>query len=104
MIRRTHAPNEQAEVRARFFAALDMLKSGEHKAIRGEATFCRRYDINRRTMWTMRNNKDAGILQAAWLVYLVRDYGVSADWLLTGRGMPFAGGFQSGVNCVNNSE
>ena len=93
-------PREQAEVRARFFAALAMLTSGGTKVMRGKATFCRKYGINRRNLWTMERNPQAGFLEAAWLVYLVRDYGVSADWLLTGRGEPLPGSCAPRVDCV----
>lgn len=104
MHRRKPLPPEQAEVRARFFIALNMLISGETKVMRGKATFCRRYDVCRRKLWRMEQFPSYGIFDPALLVYLVRDFGVSADWLLTGRGQPLPGHDAPPVNCVNNSE
>ncbi len=37
-------------------------------------------------MNTLEKDPSRDIFQAAWLTYLVNDYGVSATWLLTGRG------------------
>ena len=68
----------------RFFAALDKLK--EDKVIRGKQTFTRRYGINRWNIITLSKEPSRDIFQPAWLTYLVRDYGVSASWLLTGTG------------------
>jgi len=86
-VRRRAASREELEVRSRFFTALASLTSGEGKVMRGKATFCRLYGINRRNLWTMEKKPEAGILDPAWLVYLVRDFGVSAAWLLTGKGV-----------------
>lgn len=68
----------------RFFEALRYLK--EQKIIRGKQTFTRAHDINRWNMNTLEKEPSRDIFQAAWLTYLVNDYGVSASWLLTGRG------------------
>lgn len=72
------------DVIRRFFEALDTLK--KNKVIRGRATFCRRYGINRWNFNTLSKDLSRDIFQTAWLTYLVQDYGVSADWLLTGCG------------------
>lgn len=68
----------------RFFEALSRLKSD--RKIRGKQTFTREHDINRWNMNTLEKDMSRDIFQAAWLTYLVEDYGVSAEWLLTGRG------------------
>ena len=68
----------------RFFEALDWLK--ESKQIRGVKTFTDRYGIHRRSLQRLRENPGTNDFKAAWLTYLVVDYGISARWLLTGEG------------------
>lgn len=68
----------------RFFQALQYLK--EQKIIRGKQTFTRQFGINRWNMNTLEKEPSRDMFQTAWLTYLVTEYGVSADWLLTGRG------------------
>lgn len=79
--------NEESQIIiARFFEALEVLK--ERHVIRGKQTFTTRYGINRWNLNTLQKNKASDIFQVSWLMYLVRDYGVSSTWLLTGRGKP----------------
>lgn len=68
----------------RFFQALQYLK--DQKVIRGKQTFTRQFNINRWNMNTVEKEPSRDMFQTAWLTYLVTEYGVSADWLLTGRG------------------
>ena len=75
----------QAVVR-RFFQALYLLK--DKKIIRGKQTFTRKYEINRWNFNTLEKQPERDMFLAAWLTYLVRDWGVSARWLLTGEGEP----------------
>lgn len=75
---------ESQEIVRRFFEALARLKA--MKVIRGKKTFTDRYGINRWNMNTLAADPARDIFQVAWLTYLVRDYGVSPEWLLTGRG------------------
>lgn len=72
------------EVTVRFFRAIEQLKFD--KRIRGKQTLCRLYGINRRHLWILEHNPASDIMKLSWLTILVVDYGISADWLLTGRG------------------
>lgn len=72
------------EVTVRFFRALDQLKAD--KRVRGRQTICRQLGINRRHLWILEQNPASDIMKLSWLSQLVTEYGISADWLLTGRG------------------
>lgn len=81
--------NEDDErITMRFFSVLDELI--RLNRIRGVKTFTDRYGINRRNLMSLRDTPTAGRFRQSWLLYLVRDYGVSADYLLTGEGSMFA--------------
>lgn len=75
---------DSQKVIGRFFQALYYLK--EQRVIRGKQTFTRKYGINRWNLNTLEQDMGRDIFQTAWLTYLVEDFGVSAEWLLTGRG------------------
>ena len=74
----------------RFFEALDLLKAAGR--IGGKKTFTDRYGINRWNMNTCEKEPSRDLFQLCWLTYLVRDYGVSARWLLLGEGSLWEGG------------
>lgn len=76
-------PDSQ-KIISRFFQALYHLK--EEKKIRGKQTFTRKFEINRWNMNTLEKDMSRDIFQPAWLTYLVTEYHVSAEWLLTGQG------------------
>lgn len=71
----------------RFFEAIYALKAAGK--IRGKQTFTNQYEINRWNFNTLEKQPERDIFQTAWLTYLVRDYGISATWLLTGVGAMF---------------
>ena len=79
-------PQECLDITSRFFEALDLIKA--QKRIRGLKTFTTRYDEN---YWNMHTIKKSGLrIKQEWLTYLVRDYDVSSEWLLTGKGKIFS--------------
>ena len=78
---------EGITVTNRFFEAIDMLKA--QKKIRGLQTFTREYGINRWNLNTVKSNPERSVLKPEWIVYLVRDYNVSAEWILLGEGGMF---------------
>lgn len=78
---------EGIAITKRFFEALDMLKA--QKRIRGLLTFTKAHDINYWNINTVRNQPEVSVLKPEWLVYLIQDYNVSAEWLLTGEGGMF---------------
>ena len=71
---------EGVDVTKRFFLALETLRS--MRKIRGLQTFTRQYNLNKWNMVTLRDEPDGHILKTECLVFLVRDFGISADWLL----------------------
>ena len=75
------------QIMERFYSALDAII--ESKKIRGVNTYCRLYDIDRRNFIAQRKDLDRGWFQVSWLQPMVREYGVSARWLLTGFGRMF---------------
>ena len=80
--------SDSQKVIVRFFEAIHRLKAD--KAIRGKKTFTDKYGINRWNFNTLEKEPERDIFQAAWLTYLVNDFGVSAKWLLTGVGEFYA--------------
>ncbi len=86
--------NEDSQkIITRFFDALAQLKSD--KRIGGKTPFAERYNINRRNMYQLEKNVEKDIFQVSWLSYLVNDYGVSAEWLLTGEGAFYSQSLQN---------
>lgn len=70
----------------RFFQAFDELCVME-KTSRNK--FCEELGIDRRNFGKQRTDHSRQIIKPEWLSYLVTQYHVSADWLLTGRGWIF---------------
>jgi hypothetical protein len=78
---------ESKQIMERFYSALDAIIA--KKVIRGVQTYCRLHDIDRRNFIAQRKNPNRGWFQVSWLQPMVRDYGVNAEWLLTGQGSMF---------------
>ena len=78
---------EGIDVTRRFFEAIDMLKA--RKIIRGLQTFTNAHGINRWNLNTVKSNPDRSVLKPEWIVYLVIDYNISAEWILLGKGKMF---------------
>lgn len=79
--------NVSKQIISRFYEALDAIIA--QKKIRGVNTYCRLYEIDRRNLIAQRKDLERGWFQVSWLVPMVREYGVSSSWLLTGFGSMF---------------
>lgn len=76
-----------AAITKRFFLSLDVL-IGKRK-LRGIKTFTDLYGINYWNLSTLRKEPNKRMLKPEWLTYLVSDFGVNSEWLLTGVGSMF---------------
>lgn len=79
----------------RFFDCIYALQ--KLKKIRGKKTFCERYHINRWNFNTVEKQPESNMFKIAWLTYLVKDYGISAIYLLTGDGNVFSDPFEQAL-------
>lgn len=75
------------QIMQRFYDALDAIIA--MKKIRGVNTYCRLNEIDRRNFLAQKKDLDRGWFQVSWLQPMVREYGVSARWLITGFGKMF---------------
>ena len=75
---------ERIEIVGRFFKAVEWLK--ETRRIRGLQTFARSSGVDRRSLRRLMAQPEKYSLKVGWVVHLVREYGINADWLLTGDG------------------
>lgn len=78
-------PQECIDITRRFFEALEAIRT--QKRMRGLKTFTDMYGENFRNVWVIR--KEDRRIKQEWLTYLVRDFNVSATWLVTGKGRMF---------------
>ena len=84
--RRVYSDNTLA-IMERFFTAFDI--AVQNRLIKSIAEYCRDYSIAPTLFIPQRKDSNRGYFEVGWLVPLVRDCGISATWLLTGRGMMF---------------
>jgi hypothetical protein len=78
---------ESVKIINRFYQAIDMIVS--LKIIRGKKTFTDKYNIDRRRFISVSRNPESDSFQLIWITYLVKDFGVSSQWILTGNGEMF---------------
>ena len=78
--------NIDTSVTDRWFQAYDDLRSTGRLSQR---SVCRALCVDRRNFAQQEKDHARRILRLSWLSYLVLEHGVSADWLLTGRGWTF---------------
>lgn len=85
---------QSEEIQRRFFEALDILIN--QGRIKGIKTFCDEHGLNRVKYSNRRIALQTGasaspykIIDIEALAYLVKDYRVSAEWLLAGTGREF---------------
>jgi hypothetical protein len=70
----------------RWFQAFDDLVQAGRTS---KSRICEELGVERRNFTKQQKDHSRAILRPEWLAFLVLRHGVSADWLLTGRGWPF---------------
>ena len=75
------------QINQRFFYSIQTLVN--MKVLRGLQTFTREYGLNRRNLQNVQAHPDTCVIKPEWLTILVRDFDISPEWLLTGRGKMF---------------
>ena len=78
---------ESTKIINRFYEVIELLK--QTKQIRGIKTFKDRYDINRWNFITVSKNPESDMFQLIWISHLIKDFNVSAEWIMTGKGEMF---------------
>lgn len=75
------------EITKRFFQAIDLLvQQGE---LRGLQSYTREYKINRWNLITLKKNPEICVLKPEYIVPLLRDFNISSEWIMLGKGRIF---------------
>lgn len=77
----------ERNINKRFFEALNLVISSG--AIRGVNTFCNEHNIDRRNLMKAQKEPEVYSIKGDWMYYLITDFNISADWIITGRGGVF---------------
>ncbi|GHT61759.1 hypothetical protein AGMMS50239_13370 [Bacteroidia bacterium] len=67
---------------------VDMLVSA--KVLRGKQTFTAMYEINNRNFGLSKEHPERKLFQPIWISYLMEDFDISAEWIMTGKGRMFS--------------
>lgn len=84
MSRRRNYSEDTIAIMERFFQAFQT--SLDNKLIKNTSQFCTTNNIDKRHFYAQRNDLGRGFFEVGWLIPLIRDCGVSSNWLLTGKG------------------
>jgi len=79
--------NSNVKIVERFFMVIDMLIAV--KAMRGNQSFTKKYEINLQNFRFVRENPRSKMFQPIWISNLMEDFGISAEWIMTGKGKMF---------------
>ena len=78
---------EGVAISNRFFEAIAILKA--QKKIRGLQTFTREHNLNRWNVNQVKFYPNRCVLKPEWIVYIHKDYGISVEWIVLGKGPMF---------------
>lgn len=74
-------------IKERFFLAIDTLVS--KGVIRGVGTFAKMHGLNAGNLRNLRYKENWSV-SSEYLYYIIRDFGVNSQWLITGQGSMFS--------------
>lgn len=84
MSRRRVYSEDTIAIMERFYLAFQT--SLDKGLIKNTTSFCADFHIDKRHFYTQRKDLGRGYFEVSWMLPLIRHYGVSANWLLTGNG------------------
>ena len=71
----------------RFFEAIEICR--QNKLIPSYTEFCSDNNIDKAHFYTQRKDLGRGFFEVGWIVPLIKECGISANWIMTGKGMMF---------------
>lgn len=84
--RRNYSPDTIA-IMERFYEALDLCL--EQKLLKTINGFCSDNGIDKRHLYAQRKDLGKGFFEVSWILPLINNCGISANWMLTGKGLMF---------------
>lgn len=75
------------DIMTRFFEALERCR--ELKLVESLTEYCTKIGAEKAHFYTQRKDLYKGFFEVGWMVPLINECGVSAHWLMTGKGTMF---------------